>query len=98
MKRDVFSAIGDPNRRRILELLAVGPRAVGELASELGIAQPSVTQHLGLLREVGAVDFDKRGNASVYRLLPGALDEVTTWVSALNPQNDASAYSARDNQ
>ncbi|MCU1535409.1 MAG: transcriptional regulator [Glaciihabitans sp.] len=83
MKRDLFSAISDPNRRRILELLSASPRTVGELAAELGIAQPSATQHLALLREVGAVEFEKRGTASVYRLVDGGLDAVTAWITSL---------------
>jgi DNA-binding transcriptional ArsR family regulator len=79
----VFAAIGDANRRRILELLAASERAVGELAGELGIAQPSVTQHLAVLRELGLVDFRKDGNRSVYRLTVGPLAEVTAWVESL---------------
>ena len=50
---DIFAVLGDARRRRILELLAAGERSVGALATELGIAQPSVTQHLTALREVG---------------------------------------------
>jgi len=50
---DIFAVIGDARRRRILELLAAGERSVGALATELGIAQPSVTQHLAALRDAG---------------------------------------------
>ncbi len=80
---DIFFAIGDARRRRILELLASRDHAVGELAAELGIAQPSVTQHLSVLREVGLVSFERRGTSSIYRLEPGALRAVTEWIGSL---------------
>jgi DNA-binding transcriptional ArsR family regulator len=80
---DVFAVIGDARRRRILELLAVSELSVGSLATELGIAQPSVTQHLAALRAVGLVDSVKRGTSSIYRLERGPLAEVTDWVESL---------------
>lgn len=80
---DLFFAIGDPRRRRILELLHERERSVGQLASELGIAQPSVTQHLGVLREVGLVAVERRGTSSIYTLVPAALAPVTSWIDSL---------------
>jgi DNA-binding transcriptional ArsR family regulator len=80
---DVFAVIGDARRRRILELLAASDLSVGALATELGIAQPSVTQHLAALRAVGLVDSVKRGTSSIYQLEPGPLAEVTDWVESL---------------
>jgi DNA-binding transcriptional ArsR family regulator len=79
----VFSAIGDARRRRILELLAEHERSVGELTTLLGIAQPSVTQHLAVLREAGLVSVEKRGTSSIYSLEREALAEVTAWVEGL---------------
>jgi DNA-binding transcriptional ArsR family regulator len=79
----VFSAIGDARRRRILELLAERERSVGELTTLLEIAQPSVTQHLAVLREAGLVSVEKRGTSSIYSLERGALGEVTAWVESL---------------
>lgn len=81
---DVFTAIGDPNRRRILELLATREHGVGELAAELGIAQSSVSQHLAVLREVGLAAATRVGTSSRYRLTPAALAEVTAWVGSLD--------------
>jgi DNA-binding transcriptional ArsR family regulator len=52
---DIFAVIGDARRRRILELLAIDERSVGALATELEIAQPSVTQHLKALKDAGLV-------------------------------------------
>ncbi len=81
-RADVFSAIGDPRRRRILELLRAGERTVGELATELGIAQPSVSQHLRLLADLELVAVTRRGTSSVYRITPGPLDAVREWIDA----------------
>ena len=80
---DIFAVIGDPRRRRILELLAAGERSVGALATELGIAQPSVTQHLTALRDAGLVTSEKRGTSSIYTLVLDPLGEVTRWIDAL---------------
>ena len=80
---DIFTVIGDARRRRILELLAVKERSVGTLATELGIAQPSVTQHLTALRDAGLVTVEKRGTSSIYTVVRGPLDEVTTWIASL---------------
>ena len=80
---DIFTVIGDARRRRILELLAAKERSVGSLATELGIAQPSVTQHLAALRDAGLVAVEKRGTSSIYTLVREPLDEVTAWIETL---------------
>ena len=80
---DIFAVIGDARRRRILELLSAGERSVGALATELGIAQPSVTQHLTALREVGLVSSEKRGTSSIYSLVREPLGDVTRWIESL---------------
>jgi DNA-binding transcriptional ArsR family regulator len=82
---DIFAVVGDARRRRILELLAVGERSVGALAGELGIAQPSVTQHLAALRDAGLVSSVKRGTSSIYSLEPAPLAEVTNWIETISP-------------
>jgi len=80
---DLFFAIGDARRRNILELLAAKERAVGELAAELGITQPSVSQHLTVLRDLGLVSMERRGTSSIYTLVPGALAPVSEWIERL---------------
>jgi ArsR family transcriptional regulator len=80
---DIFAVIGDARRRRILELLAIAERSVGALATELGIAQPSVTQHLTALRDAGLVTSERRGTSSIYTLVREPLGEVTTWIECL---------------
>ena len=80
---DIFAMLGEPRRRRILELLAAGERSVGELTAELGISQPSVTQHLTALRGAGLVASEKRGTSSIYTLVREPLGEVTDWIATL---------------
>ena len=65
---DVFDALGDPTRRAIFERLAQGPRAVGELARDLPVSRPAVSQHLRVLKEAGLVVDERVGPRRVYRL------------------------------
>jgi DNA-binding transcriptional ArsR family regulator len=66
--RDPFDALGDPNRRAIVELLGEGGRSVQELADALPISRPAVSRHLRLLREAGLVTEEPRGTRRIYRL------------------------------
>ena len=65
---DAFEALGDPNRRRILSLLATSEQSVGHLAAEFAISRPAVSRHLRLLREAGLVSEERQGRRRVYRL------------------------------
>ncbi len=80
---DIFAVLGDARRRRILELLAARSLSVGEITAELGISQPSVTQHLSALREVGLVSSVKQGTSSIYSLQRAAFAAVTGWIESL---------------
>jgi DNA-binding transcriptional ArsR family regulator len=79
---DAFNAVAEPRRRQILDLLAGGERAVGELVRLLDLAQPQVSKHLRVLREVGAVDVREDGRQRHYRLNAEALKPIHDWVSA----------------
>jgi DNA-binding transcriptional ArsR family regulator len=80
---DVFNAIADPRRRQIVELLARrGALAVGTLVVTLGLPQPAVSKHLGLLRKVGLVAVIKQGKQRVYNLEAEKLKTVHDWVKA----------------
>jgi DNA-binding transcriptional ArsR family regulator len=70
---DGWTALGDPTRRAIFELLAEGPRPVGELASELPVSRPAVSQHLRILREAGLVVDRPSGNRRFYQVDPGGV-------------------------
>jgi DNA-binding transcriptional ArsR family regulator len=77
---DAFNAVAEPRRRQILDALAGGERPVNELVSLLGLAQPQVSKHLRVLREVGAVDVRDEGRRRLYRLNGHALKPIHDWV------------------
>ncbi|MGH8962046.1 MAG: ArsR/SmtB family transcription factor [Jatrophihabitantaceae bacterium] len=77
---DAFNAIAEPRRRRILDLLAQRELSVGELAGALGQAQPQVSKHLRVLREVGLVDVREEGRQRMYRLNGTPLKAIHDWV------------------
>lgn len=79
---DVFNAVAEPRRRQLLELLAGGERPVNDLVRLTGLAQPQVSKHLGVLREVGAVDVREAGRQRLYRLNGPALRPIHDWVAA----------------
>jgi DNA-binding transcriptional ArsR family regulator len=70
---DGWTALGDPTRRAIFELLVEGPRPVGELASQLPVSRPAVSQHLKVLREAGLVVDRPAGNRRIYEVDPGGV-------------------------
>ena len=77
---DAFNAVAEPRRRQILDLLAGGERPVNDLVAQLGLAQPQVSKHLRVLREVGAVDVRGEGRRRLYRLNGHALKPIHDWV------------------
>ena len=77
---DAFNAVAEPRRRKILDLLAGGERPVNDLVDLLGLAQPQVSKHLRVLREVGAVDVREDGRQRLYRLNGKALKPIHDWV------------------
>jgi DNA-binding transcriptional ArsR family regulator len=77
---DAFNAIAEPRRRAILDVLADGERSVGDLVEALGLAQPQVSKHLKVLREVGAVEVREAGRRRLYRINGEALKPVHDWV------------------
>src|SRR5262245_17254572 len=80
---DVFNAIAEPRRRQIIELLARrGALAVGAVVLALGLPQPAVSKHLGVLRKVGVVLVDQEGRQRVYRLNAQELKSVFDWVKS----------------
>jgi DNA-binding transcriptional ArsR family regulator len=77
---DAFNAVAEPRRRQILDVLAGGERPVNDLVRQLGLAQPQVSKHLRVLREVGAVDVRNEGRHRLYRLNGRALKPIHDWV------------------
>jgi DNA-binding transcriptional ArsR family regulator len=77
---DAFNAVAEPRRREILDVLADGERPVNDLVRVLGLAQPQVSKHLRVLREVGAVEVREQGRQRLYRLNGRALKPIHDWV------------------
>ena len=86
--QDAWTALGDPTRRTIFERLAERPQAVGELASDLPISRPAVSQHLRVLSDAELVTHQPAGNRHVYQLRPEGLSALRAdldrfWTHAL---------------
>ncbi|HEY9711830.1 MAG TPA: metalloregulator ArsR/SmtB family transcription factor [Chroococcales cyanobacterium] len=79
--QSVFEIIAEPNRRAILGLLASSDRTVGEIESELGMSQPTVSKHLRVLRDSGIVEAEIDAQRRVYSLKAGRLKEVDDWLA-----------------
>jgi DNA-binding transcriptional ArsR family regulator len=79
---DAFNAVAEPRRRQIIDLLADAERPVNDLVQLLGVAQPQVSKHLRILRQVGAVEVRDRGRQRVYRLNGHALKPIHEWVKS----------------
>jgi DNA-binding transcriptional ArsR family regulator len=77
---DPFDALGDPNRRAIVELLRGGERSVREIADELPVSRPSVSRHLKLLMNAGLVAAEPRGTRRLYRLQDEGVEAVREYL------------------
>ena len=99
---DGWAALGDPTRRAIVECLAERPRAVGELAAELPVSRPAVSQALKVLKDAGLVTERAVGTRRIYRLNPTAVaalrDQLDTfWSRALRSYGDVVEGSEEEN-
>jgi len=81
----VLSALADPTRRRVVELLSAGPRRAGELADELDVTPPAMSKHLRVLRTRGLVEDERGEDARVrlFRLRKEPLDELAGWLGGV---------------
>ena len=75
-----MDALGDPTRRAIFEQLRAGSRSVGEIAADLPVSRPAVSQHLRVLKEAGLVTERRNGTRRLYRLDPDGLGELRRYV------------------
>jgi predicted ArsR family transcriptional regulator len=92
----IFDALGEPVRRRILELLRDGPTPVGHLADRLPVGRPAVSKHLKVLSGAGLIEHRSAGTRNLYVLAPAGLAVaqqwlVQTWDTALSAFADAVA-------
>ena len=76
-----FEVIADPSRRRLLDLLLLGPAPVGELVASTGMSQPNTSRHLGVLRHAGLVTARKAGQQRVYEIRIDGFTELARWLT-----------------
>ena len=98
---DAWDALGDHTRRTIVACLAERPRAVGELADELPVSRPAVSQHLKVLKNAGLVTDRAEGTRRIYRLNPAGVaalrDQLDTfWARALAGYKDVAEQQAEE--
>lgn len=78
--RQRLTAISEPNRFRIIELLRHGPQPVGAIVDRLDLGQPQVSRHLRILAEAGVVQATRNAQQRIYRIRPDAVGELSAWV------------------
>jgi DNA-binding transcriptional ArsR family regulator len=82
---DMFSALSDPNRRKIVELIARnGHLSATDISNNFNISAPAISQHLKILRETKLVDMEKRAQQRIYTINTTSLHEIETWISKIN--------------
>jgi DNA-binding transcriptional ArsR family regulator len=86
---ETFAALGEPNRFRIVELLRAGPRTVNDIGDRLQLAQPQVSKHLRVLKDVGLVDVEARAQQRLYELRPQPLRRLHEWLERYREVWDA---------
>jgi DNA-binding transcriptional ArsR family regulator len=88
-----FSALADPTRQRIVEMLASGALCAGDIAGQFELSPPAISQHLKALREAGLVKVRAQAQKRIYELDPEGLTELSDWVARIrafwNPRLDA---------
>jgi DNA-binding transcriptional ArsR family regulator len=91
---EALAALGDPTRRAIFECLARGPKAVGQLAGELPVSRPAVSQHLRVLKESGLVTDQADGTRRIYQIQPQGVRAIHTYLDQMWEQALASFQAA----
>ena len=81
---DIFDALADPTRRKIVELLAdSGPLPASEICDHFPVSRPAISQHLKALRLAGLVEMEKQAQQRIYRLNPQAVQHLESWAKGL---------------
>ena len=81
--QETFKALGDPTRRRILQILRDGAKTAGEIGGHFDMTGATISHHLSVLRQAGLITDDKRGKYIYYELNLSVLDEITGWIAGL---------------
>ncbi len=87
---DVFKALNDPNRRKILALLKEGDRSAGAIAEQFAISKPSISHHLDLLKRADLISVERKGQLLIYSLNTTVLDELMSWILDLKNNTNES--------
>lgn len=82
MDMTMLSALAEPNRMDIVELLRDGPLTVGEIADRLGLRQPQASKHLKVLSDNGIVEVEAKANRRIYKLRPEPFQALDSWVKS----------------
>ena len=92
---DVFKAIADPTRRKILKLLDNGSLNAGEIANHFNMAKPSISHHLNILKKANLITSEREGQNIVYELNTTVLEEILLWFKefTLNSEKEESEIS-----
>ncbi len=77
---DLFKALSDPTRRRILELLRKSDLSAGDIAAAFNISKPSISHHLSILRQADLVSSEKVGQSVIYSLNTSVFDDLVHWI------------------
>ncbi|MEE1060405.1 MAG: autorepressor SdpR family transcription factor [Ruminococcus sp.] len=85
---DVWKALADPTRRKILELLKKRDMNAGEIAAEFNMTKPSISNHLSILKQADLVDAEKNGQNIVYSLKTSVLEDMLSLISNLTNRED----------
>lgn len=80
---DSFTALADPTRRQIVEMLAAGERTAGEIADQFTVSAPAISQHLKVLREARLVAVRPEAQRRIYTLDPVGIDALDTWLHGI---------------
>ena len=81
--QETFKALGDPTRRRILQILRDGAKTAGEIGGHFDMTGATISHHLSVLRQAGLISDDRRGKYIYYELNLSVLDEITGWIAGL---------------
>lgn len=84
MTLTTLSALAEPNRKKIVELLRDGPLTVGEIADRLGLRQPQASKHLKVLNEAGLLEVKAEANRRIYRLRSEPFQTLDSWVKSFH--------------
>src|SRR3954447_18331362 len=79
---DAFAAAAEPNRRRILQLLARGPQYAGDIAGHFDVTRSAISQHLGVLAEAGLVVAERQGRQRLYRIDPSGVARLQAEIAS----------------